>query len=234
MMKRSIFVGLVSMSAVQGAHGAPILVYEGTAVLETVFGPASDLEVGQECFFSLSLDRDLGSTDQNPAGDAGLYSFSDGFEYVISVPDASFEFTITNGVINTFNNAGSGGNIDTFGINANNVSSLTLRDDQGEAFSSDAIPTIIPLLSNFELIQFGYNSPGFTPGFIGQVQTFTVSELSTCPADLNNDGSVNFFDVSAFLLAFTANEPIADVNGDGMWNFFDVSLFLQQFTEGCP
>ncbi|MAO23709.1 MAG: hypothetical protein CMJ35_03320 [Phycisphaerae bacterium] len=47
-------------------------------------------------------------------------------------------------------------------------------------------------------------------------------------------GELNFFDVSAFLSAFSANEPAADLNGDGQYNFFDVSDYLTQFNAGCP
>ncbi len=55
-----------------------------------------------------------------------------------------------------------------------------------------------------------------------------------CPADLNNDGALNFFDVSAFLTAYQSQDPIADFNNDGVFNFFDVSAFLVAFNAGCP
>ena len=55
-----------------------------------------------------------------------------------------------------------------------------------------------------------------------------------CPPDLNNDAALNFFDVSAFLSAFAAQDPIADFNNDGSFNFFDVSAFLTAFSAGCP
>ena len=55
-----------------------------------------------------------------------------------------------------------------------------------------------------------------------------------CSADLNGDGVLNFFDVSAFLNAFGNDEIIADFNGDGFFNFFDVSAFLNAFGGGCP
>ncbi len=58
--------------------------------------------------------------------------------------------------------------------------------------------------------------------------------LSTCPADMTGDGQLNFFDVSAFLTAFSAGEPVADFNDDGQFNFFDVSDFLSAFGAGCP
>lgn len=49
-----------------------------------------------------------------------------------------------------------------------------------------------------------------------------------CRADINLDGSVNFFDVSAFI------KFAVDFNGDGNFNFFDVSAFLQAFQADCP
>jgi len=55
-----------------------------------------------------------------------------------------------------------------------------------------------------------------------------------CPADLNGDGQLNFFDVSAYLTAFGNMENVADFNGDGQFNFFDVSAFLSEFSAGCP
>jgi glycosidase len=62
----------------------------------------------------------------------------------------------------------------------------------------------------------------------------TVNFGSSCPADLTGDGQLNFFDVSAFLSAFSANDPVADFTGDGQFNFFDVSDFLSAFSAGCP
>ncbi len=55
-----------------------------------------------------------------------------------------------------------------------------------------------------------------------------------CPADLTDEGSLNFLDVSAFLSAFGKQNPIADFTGDGNYNFLDVSAFLAAFGEGCP
>ncbi len=55
-----------------------------------------------------------------------------------------------------------------------------------------------------------------------------------CLADLSGDGSLNFLDVSAFLSAFSAQDPVADFNPDGQFNFLDVSAFLSAFANGCP
>ncbi|MDF1809511.1 MAG: GC-type dockerin domain-anchored protein [Phycisphaerales bacterium] len=55
-----------------------------------------------------------------------------------------------------------------------------------------------------------------------------------CPPDLTGDGQLNFFDISAFLSAFSAQDPAADFTGDGLFNFFDISAFLSAFSAGCP
>lgn len=57
---------------------------------------------------------------------------------------------------------------------------------------------------------------------------------SPCLADLTGDGTLDFFDVSAFLTAFGAQEGTADFTGDGQFDFFDVSAFLTEYANGCP
>ncbi|MDF1870795.1 MAG: GC-type dockerin domain-anchored protein [Phycisphaerales bacterium] len=61
-----------------------------------------------------------------------------------------------------------------------------------------------------------------------------IESENACPADLNGDGNLNFLDVSEFLAAFGAMDPVADFNGDTMFNFLDVSAFLSAFGAGCP
>jgi len=61
-----------------------------------------------------------------------------------------------------------------------------------------------------------------------------TSTTSSCTSDLNGDGLLNFFDVSAFLSAFSSMDSVADINNDGEFNFFDVSEFLAAFIAGCP
>lgn len=51
-------------------------------------------------------------------------------------------------------------------------------------------------------------------------------------ADLNGDGLFNFFDVSAYLVLYQAQDLGADFNGDGVLNFFDVSAFLISYQSG--
>lgn len=59
--------------------------------------------------------------------------------------------------------------------------------------------------------------------------------INLCPADLNQDGTLNFFDVSAFLTAYNTQDPAADVAEPfGQWNFFDISAYLGLYGAGCP
>jgi len=58
--------------------------------------------------------------------------------------------------------------------------------------------------------------------------------IEPCPADLTGDGTLDFFDISAFLTAFGNSDPIADFTGDGTFDFFDISAFLTEFSAGCP
>ncbi len=61
-----------------------------------------------------------------------------------------------------------------------------------------------------------------------------IIKLGDCSPDLNNDGVLNFFDVSTFLNAFSAMMPAGDYNTDTIYDFFDVSAFLNDFAAGCP
>ena len=61
-----------------------------------------------------------------------------------------------------------------------------------------------------------------------------VFSAGICFADLTGDGTLDSVDVSAFLTAYAASDPIADFNADGVFNFFDVSVFLTEYLAGCP
>lgn len=55
-----------------------------------------------------------------------------------------------------------------------------------------------------------------------------------CPADFNTDGSVDFFDIIAFMDAFSNQQPNADFNNDSTFDFFDIVAYLGAFSAGCP
>ena len=75
---------------------------------------------------------------------------------------------------------------------------------------------------------------GSSASYAEGLWTINIGECNTCQADLDHDGSLNFFDISAFLNAFNNQNPIADFEPDGQFNFFDISAFLAAFGKGCP
>lgn len=62
----------------------------------------------------------------------------------------------------------------------------------------------------------------------------STQEINLCDVDINCDGNVDFFDVSAFIAAYNAMDPRADFTGDGVFDFFDVSAYIAQYNAGCP
>ncbi len=69
----------------------------------------------------------------------------------------------------------------------------------------------------------------------GTIGVFVATPVqSECVVDFNNDGQLNFFDVSAFLKLFADANLDADLTNDGKLNFFDISAFLEAFGAGCP
>ena len=70
----------------------------------------------------------------------------------------------------------------------------------------------------------------------GQLSAFIIdlSPATSCDADMNGDGNLDFFDISTFLSAFVANDPAADFTDDGLFSLLDISAFLIAFNAGCP
>jgi len=71
--------------------------------------------------------------------------------------------------------------------------------------------------------------------FDGMFRATNITLLFAPPTsvDYNNDGNLNFLDVSAFLALFGSADPQADLNNDGQHNFLDVSAFIAAFAAGC-
>ena len=63
-----------------------------------------------------------------------------------------------------------------------------------------------------------------------------VAPLNTCPADLAEPfGVLNFFDISAFIGLYNAQDPAADFAAPfGVFNFFDISTYISAYNAGCP
>ncbi len=64
----------------------------------------------------------------------------------------------------------------------------------------------------------------------------TAVSDDACVADFAPPfGTLDFFDVSAFINAFNAQDPAADLAAPlGTFDFFDVSAFINAFGAGCP
>lgn len=121
--------------------------------------------------------------------------------------------------------------------------SLNLAD-QGDFFSpidgtitvSNGIITLsstLPLDATTPLTDDKGNTLG-TLTVSGSATIVATGSAPVCAADLTGDGLLDFFDVSAFLNAYSNSDPIADIDGNGAIDFFDVSAFLNAFTSGCP
>ena len=86
------------------------------------------------------------------------------------------------------------------------------------------------------LIVCDVNSDGENDITTANYDSDTISFFASagCAADFNQDGVLDFFDVSAFISAFNAQDPGADLTGDGSFDFFDVSSFIGLYGAGCP
>lgn len=76
----------------------------------------------------------------------------------------------------------------------------------------------------FEYIAVGYESEPNTP---------IVAGAGRCPADLTDDLTVDFFDVSAFLGLYADGNLDADLDGSRTLDFFDISEFISRYGDGC-
>ncbi|MCL4222709.1 MAG: PQQ-binding-like beta-propeller repeat protein [Phycisphaerales bacterium] len=108
-------------------------------------------------------------------------------------------------------------------------SSSTLRLDLSKLPSDPAF--VLQTLPGSGVSALGGGGRMFGLGPAGLVAR-TVP-MSACPADFNDNGSVDFFDIIAYLEAFSAGATAADTNGDGIINFFDLQMFLGLYTAGC-
>lgn len=62
---------------------------------------------------------------------------------------------------------------------------------------------------------------------------FWIAADSSCPADFNIDGSVDFFDYLDFVAAFSSGANEADFNQDSTIDFFDYLDFVAAFSTPC-
>ncbi len=105
-----------------------------------------------------------------------------------------------------------------------------------EGFELPSIPLELPTLTENVfadvILTLAAESLTFTTSFGLNLVAF-ADQPTSCLGDFNGDGLLDFFDVSAFLAAFSASHPSADLNDDGIHDFFDVQIFLGLFSAGC-
>ncbi|MEX0876478.1 MAG: hypothetical protein WD114_03370 [Phycisphaerales bacterium] len=89
-----------------------------------------------------------------------------------------------------------------------------------------------PYIGTAETMRIGYGGPtdGGEPNIVFAQAHMPLPGEFFCWADLNEDGQLNFFDLSAFIQRYNAG---GDYNNDGETNFFDLSAFLTDFNAGC-
>ncbi|MFK7884412.1 MAG: NF038122 family metalloprotease [Phycisphaerales bacterium] len=69
-----------------------------------------------------------------------------------------------------------------------------------------------------------------------KVFKFQIEEAPTCRVDFASPfGTLNFFDISAYISAYNAGDLAADFASPfGTLNFFDISAFISEYNAGCP
>ncbi len=163
---------------------------------------------------------------------------------------ASFEHSILQGWTGGFAGVGASGNDPLFvnasagdyslmpmspAIDIGNNSSLPIDDLDLDNDGNNTEVLSVDFIGNERFIDDPDTvDTGIGSGAIIDAGAMEYQAMMVCQVDLNNDGSLNFFDVSAFLSLFGSQDPAADFNDDGAFNFFDVSGFLSAFGAGCP
>ncbi len=70
-------------------------------------------------------------------------------------------------------------------------------------------------------------------GLESEPNTPIIAGAGRCPADMTNDFTVDFFDVSAYLGLYADGNLDADLDGSGSLDFFDISEFIERYGDGC-
>ncbi len=107
----------------------------------------------------------------------------------------------------------------------------------------EAVGDFPPYATSASVLPFRFYGGDFSAG-TEPMGTVYFDDL--CIVQLDQNGPCNeadfaepyneldFFDLSAFLMALSNQDPNADLNNDNNWDFFDVSTFLQIYDMGCP
>jgi hypothetical protein len=99
---------------------------------------------------------------------------------------------------------------------------------------ADFTAFVRPIVRFFEAVGSGGGKAALVDNAVVQL-TSTVDPGCSAADFAEPSGVLNFFDVSAFIAAFNAQNPDADLAAPlGTFNFFDVSAFIALYNAGCP
>ncbi len=165
----------------------------------------------------------VGGVTDTAADPAAANAVNTGVEISISLDELGWDGTseiklaawIANSSFDFLSNQGI-----NFPAGINNVSDLDGIPDSGDELTVSEID---------------WNAPEF-PGDQFIVIPVNSGNPGCNPADLAAPfGSLTFADISAFLSAFSSQDPVADLAPPiGSFTFADISAFLAAFAAGCP
>jgi len=115
-------------------------------------------------------------------------------------------------------------------INAEDANTVLdyIADNDGGVKDNDGIQN-----DEVAVIEFGAAFHFYDLNYDGIVSSADIP-TGSCPADFTGEGTLDIFDVFAFIDAFNLGEPSADFTGDGILDVFDLFEFLFAFNDGCP
>jgi hypothetical protein len=77
---------------------------------------------------------------------------------------------------------------------------------------------------------------GATPGDAAAACDLRLTAMASncCPGDVNDDGLLDFFDLSTYLNWYSSGDLRADFVADEVLDFFDLQAYLNAYSGGCP
>ncbi|MDF1808333.1 MAG: choice-of-anchor B family protein [Phycisphaerales bacterium] len=198
--------------------------------------PANDFDGSGRCYLTDNVegnsDVDGGTTTlTSPAMDASsgntTLTYALWYSNNIGVVDDSMSIQLSN------NNGGAWTTIDTLGPESQGGGWNEYSFDVGSVFANPSsqvrVRFVVSDLGEGSVVEAGVDA-------VQLIQLTCEDSPTGCnDADIAEPfGALNFFDISAYLAAFSAGEAAADINDDGTLNFFDISDFLGVFSAGCP
>lgn len=99
-------------------------------------------------------------------------------------------------------------------------------DIDGDSDTSENLP--LDLAFKSRIVDAGAPDTGVGPGSIVDMGAYEL-----CSGDYDRNGTLDFFDVSAFLVDHGAGNLNADIDGNGVVDAADVTAFLAAHSAGC-